>query len=268
MTTAVSHHTRWTTWFSAPNKAPVFLIVNQLAAPNPVDIFYANDWVAQAFPLYSGTPLAHLMEQGPWLIQPKAASLSSLGRLLDRRALSDESWGWAYRSEAAWQAQLLHWQRHQFATLHDEQVVFRLMDTRIVRVLMPAMQPTDWTSLLNPVTELMLDMPAPTVFSRPADCPMSQIERPFVLEPHLIAAWEQSDLALESYAQTLAYELWEAQGELAMKLDTPSGTLPQRLASWLKHRRLQGSRLQALTFHDFLAESGMPTPRLNPKGLH
>ncbi|MDX7987857.1 DUF4123 domain-containing protein [Xenorhabdus sp. 12] len=268
MTAAANHPFSWTAWFSAPDKAPVFLIVNQLAVPNPVDIFYANDWVAQAFPLYSGTPLAHLMEQGPWLIQPKADSLSSLGRLLDRRALSDESWGWAYRSEVAWQAQLPHWQRHQFATLRDEQVVFRLMDTRIIRVLMPAMQPTDWTSLLNPVTEVMLDMPTPTIFSRPVGCPISQIERPFVLEPHLITAWEQSDLALEGYAQSLAYELWEEQGELAMKLDTPSGALPQRLFSWLKHRRQQGSGLQALTFHDFLAESGTNTSRLNQKGLH
>ncbi|WP_340617792.1 DUF4123 domain-containing protein [Xenorhabdus entomophaga] len=255
--------TSWTTWLSAPNKAPVFLIVNQLAAPNPVDIFYANDWVAQAFPLYSGTPLAHLMEQGPWLIQPKAGSLAPLGRLLDRWAFSDESWGWAYRSKTTWQAQLHHWQRHQFATLRDEQVVFRLMDTRIARVLIPAMQPTDWTSLLNPITELMLDMPMPAVFNRPADCPPSQIERPFVLEPHLIAAWEQSDLALEGYAKTLTYELWEEQGELALKLDTPNGALTPRLAGWLKQRRQQGSRLQALTIHDFLAESGINASRLN-----
>ncbi|WP_323872129.1 DUF4123 domain-containing protein [Xenorhabdus doucetiae] len=257
----LSWNTSWTTWLNTPHKAPVFLIVNQLAVPNPVDLFYANDWVAQAFPLYSGTPLAHLMEQGPWLIQPKADSLTSLGHLLDRRALSDESWGWAYRSEVVWQKQLHHWQRHQFATLRDEQVVFRLMDTRIARVLIPAMLPTDWTSLLNPITELMLNMPDPTVFSRSADCPLSQIERPFVLEPHLIAAWEQSDLALESYANTLAYELWEERGELALKLDTPNGALTQRLASWLKYRRQQGARLQVLTFHDFLAESGIDAPR-------
>ncbi|OTA20404.1 hypothetical protein Xbed_01434 [Xenorhabdus beddingii] len=251
----------WTTWLGEPDKPLVYLMVNPLATPNPVNTLYVNDWVEQTFPLYSGTPLAHLMGQGPWLIQPKTDSLASLGRLLDRRALSDESWGWAYRSDTGWQAQLEHWQRHQLVTLRDEQVVFRLMDTRIVRVLMPAMQPTDWTSLLNPVVELMIDMPAPTVFSRPADCPFSQLERPFVLEPHLIAAWEQSDLALESLAQTLMHELWEAQGERALKLDTPEGTLIRDLETWLRQHRQRGSRLQILTIHDFLADNGIDAQR-------
>ncbi|CBJ80227.1 conserved hypothetical protein [Xenorhabdus bovienii str. Jollieti] len=251
----------WITWLHAQEKAPIFFIVNQLAIPNPVDTFYANGWVEQAFPLYNGTPLAHLMEQGPWLIQPTADSLVPLGRLLDRHALSDSSWGWAYRSDATWQAQLHHWKRHQLATLRGESVVFRLMDTRIARTLMPAMQPTDWTSLLNPVTELMLDLLVPTVFSRPADCPPSLVERPFVLEPHLIAAWEQSDLALEGYADTLTYELWEAQGALALQLDTPNGALQQRLTQWLTQRSRQGSRLQALTLRDFLADSGLDTLR-------
>ncbi|WP_338803074.1 DUF4123 domain-containing protein [Xenorhabdus griffiniae] len=253
--------TSWTTWLGEPDKSPVYLIVNPLAAPSPVNTLYANDWVEQAFPLYNGTPLAHLMEQGPWLIQPKMDCLPPLARLLDRRAFSDGSWGWAYRSDAGWQTQLAHWQRHQLVTLRDEQVVFRFMDTRILRVLMPAMQPTDWTSLLNPVIELMADMPAPTVFLRPAECPLSQTERPFVLEPHLIAAWEQSDFALEGLAKTLMYELWEAQGEQALKLDTPEGALLRRLEKWLRQHRQQGARLQALSLHDFLADSGMGAPR-------
>ncbi|WP_446471072.1 DUF4123 domain-containing protein [Xenorhabdus stockiae] len=253
--------TNWTIWLGGSDQSPAYLIINPLAALNPVNTLYVNNWVEQAFPLYSGTPLAHLMEQGPWLIQPKVDCLPTLARLLDCRAFSDGSWGWAYRSDTNWQAQLDHWQRHQLVTLRDEQVVFRLMDTRILRVLMPAMQPTDWTSLLNPVTELMVDMPEPTVFLRPAQCPFSQIERPFVLEPHLIAAWEQSDFALEGLAKTLMYELWEAQGELALKRDTPEGTLIRDLEKWLRQHRQQGSRLQVMTIHDFLAESDIDAQR-------
>ncbi|MEQ1963122.1 DUF4123 domain-containing protein [Xenorhabdus khoisanae] len=253
--------TSWTTWMGGSDKLPVYLIINPLATPNPVNILYVNDWVEQAFPLYSGTPLAHLMEQGPWLIQPKVNSLPTLARLLDCRAFSDGSWGWAYRSDMGWQTQLEHWQRHQLVTLRDEQVVFRLMDTRILRVLMPAMQPTDWTSLFNPVTELMVDMPEPMVFLRPAQCPFSQIERPFVLEPHLIAAWEQSDFALEGLAKTLMYELWEAEGKVALKLDTLEGTLIRNLEKWLHQHRHQGSRLQALTIQDFLADNGIDAQR-------
>jgi hypothetical protein len=251
----------WATWLGESGKPPVYLMINPLAMPNPVNTLYVNDWVEQAFPLYNGTPLAHLVEQGAWLIQPKADSLPLLAHQLDRRAFSDDSWGWAYRSDAGWQAQLEHWQRHQLVTLRGEQVIFRLMDTRILRVLMPAMQPTDWTSLLNPVSELMADMPAPTVFLRPAQSPFSQIERPFVLEPHLIAAWEQSDFALEGLAKTLMYELWEEQSEMALKLDTPEGTLIRDLETWLYQHRQRGSRLQALTIHNFLADSGIDAQR-------
>ncbi|MBC8954067.1 hypothetical protein Xenpb_02821 [Xenorhabdus sp. PB62.4] len=68
---------------------------------------------------------------------------------------------------------------------------------------------------------------------------------------------------MSGYAKTLTYELWEEQGELALKLDTPNGALTPRLAAWLKQRRQQGSRLQALTIHDFLAESGINAPCLN-----
>ncbi|MEX6137212.1 hypothetical protein [Providencia hangzhouensis] len=32
---------------------------------------------------------------------------------LDRKGLSDNTWGWAYRSSLDWQYQLRHWQNRQ-----------------------------------------------------------------------------------------------------------------------------------------------------------
>ncbi|PHM62637.1 DUF4123 domain-containing protein [Xenorhabdus ishibashii] len=102
--------TSWATWLGGSDKSPVYLMINPLSVPNPVNTLYVNNWVEQAFPLYSGTSLAHLMEQGPWLIQPKMDCLSTFARLLDHRAFSDGSWGWAYRSDTGWQAHPLVFQ--------------------------------------------------------------------------------------------------------------------------------------------------------------
>ncbi|MEX6221174.1 hypothetical protein AB6G21_11270 [Providencia hangzhouensis] len=48
--------TPWTTWLTASNTDPIYLLLNTLATtPNPTDLLFANDWVQQAFPIYNGT---------------------------------------------------------------------------------------------------------------------------------------------------------------------------------------------------------------------
>ncbi|MBD1229210.1 hypothetical protein [Xenorhabdus griffiniae] len=53
----------WKTWLNEPNKAPLFFILNSLARPNPIELFYRNDWVEQAFPLYSDTSMHNLLKR-------------------------------------------------------------------------------------------------------------------------------------------------------------------------------------------------------------
>ncbi|MEX6221175.1 hypothetical protein AB6G21_11275 [Providencia hangzhouensis] len=48
------------------------------------------------------------------------------GELFDRKGLSDNTWGWAYRSSLDWQYQLRHWQNRQWVELNEELVVLRL----------------------------------------------------------------------------------------------------------------------------------------------
>ncbi|CAE13061.1 unnamed protein product [Photorhabdus laumondii subsp. laumondii TTO1] len=43
-----------------------------------------------------------MLAQSPWLVQPKSGCLSVIGHLLDSHTLSDNSWGWAYRSDQSW----------------------------------------------------------------------------------------------------------------------------------------------------------------------
>ncbi|WP_254361407.1 DUF4123 domain-containing protein [Photorhabdus heterorhabditis] len=86
----------WQQWLTTPDKPPVFFMLNSLAEPNPVNLFYKNDWVEQAFPLYSGTPnsgtpMDHLLAQSPWLVQPGSGCLSIIGHRLDSQTLSDNS---------------------------------------------------------------------------------------------------------------------------------------------------------------------------------
>ncbi|WP_241750951.1 DUF4123 domain-containing protein [Providencia rettgeri] len=85
--------TPWTTWLTASNTDPIYLLLNTLATPNPTDLLFANDWVEQAFPIYNGTALAHLIGQSPWLVKLKPSAYAPLGQLLDRKGLSDNTWG-------------------------------------------------------------------------------------------------------------------------------------------------------------------------------
>ncbi|WP_438873196.1 hypothetical protein [Providencia hangzhouensis] len=47
---------------------------------------FANDWVEQAFPIYNGTALAHLIGQSPWLVKLKPSAYAHWGNCLTVKA--------------------------------------------------------------------------------------------------------------------------------------------------------------------------------------
>lgn len=60
--------TTWRTWIKQAGGGNTYFLLNKLAQPDPVVQFYAADWVEESYPLYAGTSLSHLREQGPWLV--------------------------------------------------------------------------------------------------------------------------------------------------------------------------------------------------------
>ncbi|ETS29563.1 hypothetical protein BB987_16170 [Photorhabdus temperata] len=241
----------WQQWLTTPNKPPVFFMLNSLAEPNPIGRFYKNNWVEQAFPLYSSTPMDHLLAQSPWLVQPKSGYLSVIGHLLDNHTLSDNSWGWAYRSDDSWTQQLNHWRSRQQVILREKQMILRSMDPRILSQLLPAMIISDWSAFLTPVSELMIDAPEPQWYSRPENCGHGGNEQPFVLGSHLLHAWHHSDYALKGMASVIGDNLWENHGELAEKLDEPEGRLVEQIIHWLKAHLENGDDISNLTSEDY-----------------
>ncbi|MEQ1964668.1 DUF4123 domain-containing protein [Xenorhabdus khoisanae] len=242
----------WQTWLNEPNKAPVLFILNSLAKPDPVEPFYRHDWVEQAFPLYSGTPMRNMLKQSPWLVQPKANQLTQIGKALDRHALSDNSWGWAYRSHTPWQEQLKHWQQRQWVMMNGEPVLFRMMDARIFGALVPAFTPSDWSLMLSPVTELMIDRPQPMQFCRPEACGEGNSEIPFTLGDHLLAVWLRSPYGLKVLTSSLYCDLWENHGAMAKQLDKPEGSLEPQIEQWLRQKLEAGQRIEKVSGQDYL----------------
>lgn len=246
----------WTQWLTENTPAAVYLMVNAQVTPGPVEILYAHDWIEDAFRIYSGTPLAHIAEQSPWLIRLKAASYPAFGRLADSGTLSDPSWGWAYRSNLTLQDNLDHWRRRQIVILKENTVILRLADSRIAAVLLPAMNKDDWRLLMTPVQSLMINMPEVNLFQSPAtgtDMPLPEIQQlPFELKSHLISAWQSSPQALIFYADNIACELWEDRPGAALQLDTPEGALMQRLDIWLREQLTHLTDLNYLTHEDFI----------------
>ncbi|MCT8354377.1 DUF4123 domain-containing protein [Photorhabdus kayaii] len=250
----------WQQWLSIPNKPSVFFMLNSLAEPNPAALFYRNDWVEQAFPLYSNTPLDHMLAQSPWLVQPKSGCLSTIAHWLDSQTLSDNSWGWAYRSDQSWIQQLNHWRSRQQVILQEKPVIFRSMDPRILSLLLPAMIVSDWSAFLTPVSELMIDMPEPQIYYRPENCGQGGSELPFILGSHLLHAWHHSDYALQGIAFAISDNCWENHGKLAEKLDKPEGQLVEQIINWLKYRLANGDNISKLTCVDYLQTLTDDTP--------
>ncbi|MBD2812655.1 DUF4123 domain-containing protein [Xenorhabdus sp. Vera] len=242
----------WQAWLSESHDAPVFFILNSLAKPNPVEHFYLNDWVEQAFPLYSGTPMRKMLKQSPWLVQAKSRQLSQIGMMLDRHTISDNSWGWAYRSYMPWQEQLAHWQRRQLVMMDGKQVLFRIMDTRVFGAMVPAFTSSDWSLMLTPVTELMIDIPQPMRFARPEGCGEGNNEIPFMLGEHLLAVWLHSPYGLKMLTSSLYNELWENHGKTARQLDQPEGSLEQRIENWLRQKLEAGQSIEKISSQDYL----------------
>lgn len=262
-------HPTWAQWLCTPQREPLFFILNSLAQPNPLTCFYQQDWVEQAFALYQDTPLQPMVLQGPWLIQPKITALPAIAAALQKRAFSDQSWGWAYRSALPWQQQIAHWQQRHLVQLDEQAVVLRLMDTRIIACLLPALTPDDWCELLNPVSELMLDLPqsettpANRQYWPPAPHGPANYAQPFTLGPHLIHSWESSAKARNNHAFALCCQLWEQQGQTALTLDTPKGAFADTMLAWVNGKADAGWRLNALNpalFLDELATSALITP--------
>ncbi|CDL84826.1 DUF4123 domain-containing protein [Xenorhabdus szentirmaii] len=252
MTETTTPTISWQEWLNESNDAPVFFILNSLARPNPVEHFYLNDWVEEAFPLYSGTPMRKMLKQSPWLVQAKTRQLYQIGMMLDSHTLSDNSWGWAYRSRASWQEQLAHWQRRHLVMMNGEQVLFRIMDSRVFGAMVPAFTPSDWSLMLAPVTELMLDTPQPVKFCRPEVCGEGNSEIPFTLGEHLLAVWLHSPYGLKVLSSSLYYDLWENHGEMVQQLDQPMGSLKSQIELWLRKKIETGQYVEKLSSQDYL----------------
>lgn len=76
-------------------------------------------------------------------------------------------------------------------------------------------------------------------------------QRAFILDTHLIRAWQNSKYALMLYIENLSCELWENTPQQALILDTPEGTLNKRISDWLQYQRNKLVDLNFLTYQKF-----------------
>ncbi|HDF2326857.1 TPA: DUF4123 domain-containing protein [Morganella morganii] len=216
----------WREWMANVRQGDVYFLLNRLAHPDPTDLFYRNDWIDEAIPLYAGTPLSHLGTTGPWLVRAKWQTLSGMAEQLDTMPFSDNSWGWAYHSLNNWEEQVAHWQKYQLIWFEEEERVLRLFDPRVAGVLIPACKPADWASLLMPLADCCIPSPQGNkVINRLLSAGNSPVPSRFEPGVHLKEAWNQSAQARKNVADNFQITFWEAYPDLALALDEPPGRL-------------------------------------------
>ncbi len=218
--------TTWRTWLTSDSRHDVYFLLNKLAQPDPVVQFYAADWVQEAYPLYAGTPLSHLKEQGPWLIKAKRQNFRNLAKALDADRFKDPSWGWAYHSTESFDDQTAHWQRQHIVLCQREESVLRLFDNRIAGALIPAFTPADWSYLLMPLNDCFISCQSGNrCFVRPAGAEKKINESPYKLGKHILLAWENSAQFRINTIDNFYIQFWEQHSELAQTLEDPEGNL-------------------------------------------
>ncbi|CDH34776.1 conserved hypothetical protein [Xenorhabdus bovienii str. Intermedium] len=126
------------------------------------------------------------------------------------------------------------------------------MDARVFGAMIPAFTPGDWSLMLSPVTELMIDTPQPMPFCRPKDCGEGNPEIPFTLGEHLQAVWLRSPYGLKVLTNSISCDLWENHGEIAKQLDQPEGRLEQHIEQWLRQKLDTGQRIEKISGQDYL----------------
>lgn len=216
----------WREWVTRTSGGTVWFLLNKLAQPDPVAQFYAADWVEDAYPLYAGTPLSHLREQGPWLIKVKWQNLGSLAKTLDTGPFSGPGWGWAYHSAGAYDDQIMHWQRQHLVIFQGEERIFRLFDNRIAGALIPAFTFTDWSYLLMPVSDCLIPSLAENNYvCRPPEAEKKINLYPHKLGEHLAVAWKNSVQFRVNTVDNFYIQFWETHTDLAVTLEDPEGKL-------------------------------------------
>ncbi|MGJ3352982.1 DUF4123 domain-containing protein [Providencia sp. Je.9.19] len=224
----------WLSWLTGTSQNDVYFLINTLSDPNPIKRFYTHDWIEEAFPIYHGTALAHLVEVSPWLVKIKRSQLFHLGQALDNKPYSDTSWGWAYQSQLDWGTQITHWQKYQFALMGEEKIIFRFFDARVARTLLPKLNKGDWSLLMMPVEDCFIENgETNSVFSRPqyADPFISPAD--YTLGEHLIQAWRNSNYAIDLIVENMLLNFWEDRGELALRIFNNESNIEANIKQWL-----------------------------------
>ncbi|MBC8949403.1 hypothetical protein [Xenorhabdus sp. TS4] len=117
---------------------------------------------------------------------------------------------------------------------------------------MPAFTPSDWSLMLSPVTELVIDSPQLMRFCRPDACNEGNSEIPFTLGEHLLAVWLRSPYGLKVLTSSLYCDLWENHGEIAKQLDKPEGSLEPQIEQWLRQKLEAGQHIEKVSSRDYL----------------
>lgn len=241
----MKHHQKtWIDYFRGQAGVPV-LMVNSLAEPNPVEHFYRNDWVDEGFALYHSTPMHAMIGQSPWLIRPKQGALNALARALDKGTLTD--WGWAYYTDWPWHEQLNHWRSRLLVNSGKQQIVLRLMDSRVLSAIATGFGHDEWGELMTPVCEFVLPTLPITHYQRPEKAAKRAQQPVYTLSPSILGAWDKSPQALEQQLFRLESEIWEDHGEQAMQFPDQGANLTAELRQLLVELQKQGTVLHTLT---------------------
>ena len=199
----------------------LFLVIDSMAEPNPVQELFAKDLMRDYLNLYQGTELSDLADIGPWLIALSESELMQLDTLLDA---PERNWGWLASAERIDLPALgNHWRARMLIEEEDQHALYRLQDGRVIAHHLRGLASGQRHLLLGPLASaLCWDGNAWSSFDNPipAPCP-PPFETPWlgIPEPPGIARqisqhnllqwlWEQFPTATAKLAEHVMLDEW------------------------------------------------------------
>ncbi|UVE17754.1 DUF4123 domain-containing protein [Pseudomonas sp. LS44] len=208
----------------------LWLIVDRLAEPDPIQQLFGADLMQDYVSLFQDSAVADMAELGPWLVRLPDGHAPLLQAWL---AEPERAWGWLASAEPL-DLQVLanHWRSRMLVDDNGQRSLYRFQDNRVITRHLLALSAEQRALLLGPLSSTLswdggawqtIDNPSPGLYSVPTPAPWLHLPEP-----------EQVTAAIQRH--NLELWLWQNHtSALCQALET------QPFDSWLDERLAQGN---------------------------
>lgn len=199
----------------------LFLIVDRLAKPDPVNGLFGAGLMQDYVNLYQGTEFADMADVGPWLVRLTDTDAPFLHGLLEA---PQQNWGWLASADSLDLPVLAqHWRERMLIDEQEQRALYRFQDNRVIARHLAELGETQRPLLLGPLNSALcwdgqawqsIHNPRPGLYPAPFEKPWQEIAEPEAvtqeIQRHNLEQWlwQNHSAATAQLAETQPLSSW------------------------------------------------------------